>query len=153
MTPRKILVPFDFSQGSAVALKYACDLGKRFPRAQIVILHVLETLTPWRSLTLKGLGIAQSREWVQKVEKKLDAIGRRTKSSKKLPVRTIVRQGRPAQEIVDVASRLRAELIVMGNVGYDSLHFSLLGTTAERVVREAPCPVLLVGVSKKRRAG
>jgi universal stress protein A len=58
------------------------------------------------------------------------------------------RMGRAHSEIPDTAKALGADLIVMGTHGYTGLKHMLLGSTAERVVRQAPCPVLTVRPGK-----
>jgi nucleotide-binding universal stress UspA family protein len=151
VTPRKILVPIDFSSGAAAALKYASELAARLPRTELVLLHVLEPVTPLRSDFLEGLGLAGRREWAEVAQRKLDALAKKTASATRRKVGVLLRQGRPFEEILKATVGSRSDLIVMGNVGYNSLHFSILGTTAERVARHAPCPVLLVGGTRTRR--
>jgi len=55
-----------------------------------------------------------------------------------------VRTGKAFNEINQVASELKADLIVISTHGYTGLKHTLLGSTAERVVRHAPCAVLVV---------
>src|SRR6185503_2810715 len=63
---------------------------------------------------------------------------------RKLVEKTLVRQGRSFHEIADAARALKTDLIIMSTHGYTGLKHALLGSTAERVVRHAPCPVLVV---------
>jgi nucleotide-binding universal stress UspA family protein len=56
----------------------------------------------------------------------------------------VVRLGHPYQEITDAARELKVDLIVISTHGYTGLKHVLLGSTAERIVRHAPCPVLTV---------
>ena len=62
----------------------------------------------------------------------------------KLTERTLVRQGRSFHEIAEAARTLKADLIIISTHGYSGLKHALLGSTTERVVRHAPCPVLVV---------
>jgi nucleotide-binding universal stress UspA family protein len=65
-------------------------------------------------------------------------------SGRGLEVIHLTRHGRPHEEIVGVAREMDVDLIVMGTHGRSGLSHILLGSTAERVVRNAPCPVLTV---------
>jgi universal stress protein A len=60
-----------------------------------------------------------------------------------LPVETFVRTGRPATEIVEAATELESDLIIISTHGHTGLK-AVLGGTTEHVVRHAPCPVLVV---------
>jgi nucleotide-binding universal stress UspA family protein len=57
---------------------------------------------------------------------------------------TLLRTGQPHTEIVEAARELGADLIVLSTHGHTGLTHALLGSTAEKVVRHAPCPVLVV---------
>ena len=61
-----------------------------------------------------------------------------------MKIETLQRLGVPYEEIVDVAKELAVDLIVIATHGYTALKHFLLGSTTERVVRLAPCPVLVV---------
>jgi nucleotide-binding universal stress UspA family protein len=62
---------------------------------------------------------------------------------------TIVRTGSPAQEIIAIAERVPADMIVISTHGRTGLKHALLGSVTERVVRHAPCPVLVVRESER----
>jgi nucleotide-binding universal stress UspA family protein len=141
-TPRKILVPIDFSNGSKQALAYAADLARCLPRAEIVVMHAVEPMVfSDRAARAKRDGAVA---WKRKVESDLAALLRTVKAPAKVTVKPIVRSGRSYQEIARAARDVAADLIVMGSAGYTAQNYSQLGTTAERVARKAPCPVLLV---------
>jgi nucleotide-binding universal stress UspA family protein len=61
-----------------------------------------------------------------------------------VPVQTLVRTGTPFREITETARSLGADMIVLTTHGYTGLMHGLLGSTAERIVRYADCPVLVV---------
>ena len=150
-TPRKILVPFDFSSGAKRAFRYASDLARALPRSELVLVHVVEPSLPLGSDFLQALGIREVRPWRTKVEEELGKLSRKKKSGPNLPVRTMVRLGRAFQEIVRAAKDVKADLIVMGSTGYNSAHASILGSTVQRVAREAPCPLLIVSPGPRAR--
>jgi nucleotide-binding universal stress UspA family protein len=60
-----------------------------------------------------------------------------------VPVETVVRQGAPANEILQAAEELHADLIVMGSRGWGQLKAMLLGSVSEHVLHHATCPVLI----------
>ncbi len=68
-----------------------------------------------------------------------------------IEVRTIKREGIPAEEIVSVAEEDDMDMIVLGSFGQSALEKLLLGSVAEKVIRHAPCPVLLVRNKKERK--
>lgn len=149
--PRRILVPFDFSAAAKGAFRYATDLAKALPRSEIILMHAIEPMIPIGAGFVQGLGAAGNQSWREKVGRELEKMSHRAKSNRQAPVRTVVRLGRAFHEIVQVAKEVRADLIVMGSIGYNSLHMSVFGSTAERVARAAPCPLLLVGGKGKAR--
>ena len=133
---KRILVPIDFSDISQAALRQAAVLAERF-RAELVLLHVIETypidyvvgLPDTRQLNKSLEDTAQA-----KLDKLASEAGR---------ARTMVRWGKPFQEIVKTAEKLPADLIVLTTHGYTGIKHAYLGSTAERVVRHARCPVLV----------
>src|SRR5438046_2829865 len=75
---------------------------------------------------------------------KLDLLCKREAIKPRLIEKTLVRFGKPFQEICDAARGLKVDLIVISTHGYTGLKHAVLGSTAERVVRHAPCPVFVV---------
>jgi nucleotide-binding universal stress UspA family protein len=76
-------------------------------------------------------------------EKQLSALAR-DEVPDEISLETLVRSGSPAVEIIDVAKRLPADLIVISTHGRTGLKHVFLGSVAEHVVRHAPCPALVV---------
>jgi len=136
----RILVPVDFSTESSHALDYAVDLAGNM-RAKIILLHVIEPVyaggdglalvsqpfAPESSADKKRLGLIAAKFIPKGVFDK-----------------AIVRMGVPYHEITTAAKILRAGLIVLTTHGRTGLSHILMGSTAERVVRHAHCPVLTV---------
>jgi len=140
-----ILVPLDFSPASLGALDYAVWLGKQF-RAAIHLVHVYP---PDEASSVPGTAhlLLQSAEAIERLNEELTGIHRKHVPTFR-PENCHVRGGRPYEEIVRVARGIDADLIVLSTRGHSGLKHLLLGSTAERVVRNAPCPVL---VSRKRK--
>jgi nucleotide-binding universal stress UspA family protein len=84
--------------------------------------------------------IESARKWVEEELEKWAGAAR----SKGISVRTLVRTGSPYQEIVNLATDERADLVAMGTHGRSGVSRLLLGSVADRVIRLAPCPVLTV---------
>jgi nucleotide-binding universal stress UspA family protein len=131
----KILCPVDFDQNSIRALKLACEVA-RDRKSMLYLLHVVP-LPPGPEVALP-FGKMESA-----ARTKLERIARENVDAKVRYEVDIV-LGDPGLEVVQVARRLGAKLIVMATHGRKGLSHLLLGSVAERVIREAPCPVLTV---------
>jgi nucleotide-binding universal stress UspA family protein len=131
----RILVGTDFSAESSRALGIAAGIARGLD-AEIVLLHVHE---PPDAAPLPA-GAAERREQAR-VE--MDR-SRRSLESGEIRVRALLRPGDPATEILRVALSQSAGLIVIGTHGVSAAHPLLLGSVADRVVRYASLPVLVV---------
>jgi universal stress protein A len=140
--PKCFLVPVDFSPRSREALDYACELAKPL-KAKVVLLHAIEPMVFPAIPTQKAGAGNDHGAWVKKTGDDLAKLAAGLKK-KKIPVATMLKSGRASQEITLAAKESGADLIVMGSEGYAGGSYALLGSTAERVARRAPCPVLLV---------
>jgi nucleotide-binding universal stress UspA family protein len=135
---KQILVPVDFSEGSRKALHYAILLARQF-NAEITILHVMPVVPAGVSVWGNAKLEAAQHEAVAKElsEWRNAALGP--------TVKAVIRNGMSApQEIIGAADEANADLIIVGSHGRTGLARALLGSTAERIVRRAPCPVLVV---------
>ena len=136
----KILVPTDFSQHSANAVRYGAELAAKFG-ADLLLLHCVEQ-TP----ILYGEGGAWiSPETIVELQAAAD------KQLQEVPVDVegvnVIRKtvdGHPFVEVIRYAKSEETDLIVMGTHGRGAIAHLLLGSVAEKVVRKAPCPVLTV---------
>ena len=143
---KTILVPIDFSQPSNDALRYAIRLADQFG-AVLRLVHVVEPAPVINDLPNVAL-IRSDAEIMKAAKVKLQAIAQ-DDIDELIPVYPEVRTGKPYQEIVAAAKVGNADLIVIATHGYTGLKHALLGSTAERVVRHAHCPVLVVRQNKK----
>lgn len=141
---QNILVPMDFSISSEKALTYATGFAEQFG-AKITLLHVLEPV-----LFASDFGYIASDDvnWDKRAKERLDLLASRTVVSGLLNM-SFVRRGAPFDEISTAARELGTDLIIISTHGYTGLQHILLGSTAERVVRHAPCPVLVVREQEK----
>lgn len=138
---RSILVPMDFSPESLKALKYAIPFAEQFG-AELILLNVVEPL-PFADLSAFPLAL-ENEQVVSACQAKLETIARHKSLPRGLVSKTLIRQGQSFQEITETARKLKVDLIIISTHGYTGLKHALLGSTAERVVRHAPCPVLVV---------
>ena len=134
-----ILVPVDFSNPSSKALRYAVALANQFG-AKITPLFVVELPEVVGMFQL----LLDDDEIQATCKAKLMKFARKASVPGRLIDNALVRKGRPHREIVDAARTLKSDLIVISTHGYSSVTRVLLGSVTERVVREAPCPVLVV---------
>jgi nucleotide-binding universal stress UspA family protein len=139
---RRILCPVDFSPFSKAALEDAASLARGMG-SELCLLHAYQN--PAYVLPLSGyVGpagdvVARIR---QQLGEELEALAEGPRSQG-LGVQTLVLEGVPYSCIVDHAKEWRADLIVMGTHGRTGLQHLLAGSVCERVVRLAPCPVLV----------
>jgi len=142
----RILVPLDFSPASMEALDYAVSIAKQFHAA----IHLLHVYPPDEALA-PGAGhlLFESAEAMERLNEELTGIHRKHAPTFR-PENCHIRGGRPYQEIVQLAREIDADLITLSTRGHSGLKHLLLGSTAERVVRSAPCPVLVARKRKQR---
>ena len=140
---KKIVVPIDFSETSAQALPYAAALAGQF-NAEIILLHVVEPLLIPAGLGYMPSGIRDTDRNSEQIAKtNLHCVSEEFLGESDC-ARVMVRTGAPHREITAAAKDLGADLIVLTTHGYTGLKHVLLGSTAERVVRHADCPVMVV---------
>jgi nucleotide-binding universal stress UspA family protein len=145
---RRILVPTDFSDGANRALTLAIKFAKLL-RAAIDLLHVqgLPTYAPVPSVAGAVLMPPSVSDVAQGVHDSLAVLAAGVRESG-LECQTASVDGTPGEAIVDYATKIGADLIVMGTHGRSGLGRVLLGSVAEKVLRGASCPVLVVPVRR-----
>ncbi len=139
---KKILAPTDFSPASENAMRYALRLGHEFG-ANLTFLHILEPIMP---LTFEGLSMPPPPLETESsgVEKNLKALVGTARGRGIAGAHAMFRRGLASHEIVETARELDVDLIVMATHGHTGWKHFAIGSTAERVVRAAPCPVLVI---------
>jgi len=135
-----VLVGLDFSEGSRDVLRTAASLVSR-PPSELHVVHVLP-LPPGQSLGAsradRELRYAESLDIARgAIHAQVEEFVRAGKY-----IRAHLRVGSPDVEIAQLASDIRADLVVVGTHGHKGLDRLLLGSVAESLVRHAPCPVL-----------
>ena len=139
---KKKLAPTDFSPASKKAFSYALRLAQE-QGSKITLLHVLEPESP---LTLAGrpAAAALSKEELADTEESLRALADEAAGAGVAGAKSIVRTGVATYEIIEAAKELHIDLIVIATHGFTGWKHFAIGSTAERVARAAPCPVLVV---------
>ena len=139
----KLLVPVDFSAHAEEAMRTAADLSRRYS-ASITIAYVYEPMQyvlpeGFLVYTPEQVNVLTTgfRERLARAERHLVELGAAN-------VHTELLQGAVAREIVDYAKSGGFDLIVMGTHGRTGLRHVMMGSVAEKVLRLAPCPVLVV---------
>jgi len=144
---KRILVPTDFSESARHALLYGTSFAREY-EGELILLHVVENLTVGYASDLFPVPMAEVFDEISGYAKaELAKLGAEVKE-KGVTVRELVVQGKPSAEIVRVAREETADMIVLGTHGKGMLDKALFGSTAERVIRRAPCPVLTVGLEE-----
>jgi len=138
---KKVLVPIDFSESSLEALKYAVAFAGQFG-ASFCLVHVVEPASFLNDVRNVPLAVSDG-EVANKLHHKLVMMARK-QIDPVTPVHPLVCIGKPFDEIVKTAKTFNADLIIIATHGRTGLKRALLGSTAERVVRHASCPVLVV---------
>ena len=138
---KKILVPIDFSEPSLKALRYAVAFALQFDAA-LCLVHVVEPASLLKDASHMMLTVSE-REVANVLHHKLVMLARK-KIDPFVPVTPLVCIGKPFDEIVKSAKTFNVDLVIIATRGRAGKRRALPGSTAERVVRYAPCPVLVV---------
>jgi nucleotide-binding universal stress UspA family protein len=143
----KILVAMDGSESSLRAYEYASFLAKQC-NAALLIVNIFDAFERISSKIKQELG-----EVAKQIEAEggtaitlqmLDDYKSQAKDSGIKDVKTLIRQGNAAAEILHIADEEKADIIVIGSVGINTLKEFLLGGVSHKVIHHAKCPVTLV---------
>ena len=140
---KKVLVPTDFSESARHAFTYGVSFAREY-EAELVLLHVVENLTVGYASDLFPVPMAEVFQEISGYAKaELARLGEEARG-RGVSVQELVVQGKPSVEIIRFAAENQVDMIVLGTHGKGVLDQALFGSTTERVVRRAPCPVLTV---------
>ena len=147
MEIKKILFAADFSEGSSSSLPYAVDLAKRYG-AKLYLVHVIYDIAKTSGSYVPHVSLDELYKEMEKNAKaELEKCFIEEMRTYK-DVERVVLKGTPYEEISRFAEENKIDLIVIGTHGRKGLDRMLFGSTAEQVVRHAPCPVLTVRLPK-----
>ena len=143
---KKVLVPTDFSESARHALRYGISFAREY-EAELVLLHVVENLTVGYASDLFPVPMAEVFQEISGYAKtELAKLGEEARQ-RGVKAQELVVQGKPSAEIIRFAAENQVDMVVLGTHGKGMLDQALFGSTTERVVRRAPCPVLTVGLA------
>jgi nucleotide-binding universal stress UspA family protein len=139
---KRILVPTDFSAHARDALDHARSLAGKFD-ARLTLLHVFEPINlAYESISAQMIDCAQRAE--DDARELLADLYAELKDAPGPAVHAVFVTGRPEEKIVGMAKKLKQDLIVISTHGHTGLKHLFLGSVAERVLRLATCPVLVL---------
>ncbi|MCI0744162.1 MAG: universal stress protein [Verrucomicrobia subdivision 3 bacterium] len=142
---RKVLAPVDFSTNAEAAVVAAGELAEKFG-AELYVMYVVEP-APFISDLRNVVYTLSDKQLALKAETELEALAVRFVPPS-VPVKRLVKIGKAHHEITRAAKKLGVDLIVVSTHGYTGIKHTLMGSTAERVVRHADCPVFVVRAEK-----
>ncbi len=138
--PKRILCATDFSEASALAIQIALDLTRQ-NRATLLVLHVAETLGPEKLTFAEASTQLQPESHIELLHRELHRL---VPLQPGLDIHHLLKEGDdPAAVIDQVGRESGCDLIVLGTHGRTGLKHLLMGSIAERVIRNSPCPVLV----------
>jgi nucleotide-binding universal stress UspA family protein len=136
---RSILLAFDGSEFSRKALARACDLSK-LDGAEVTALYVMpryeEMIGFFRTGSIKN-------SMLEEAQKIIDG-AKELAAGHHIEIKTVIDEGHAADRIIAAAGKLKNDLIIMGSYGWRGVNKAIMGSTAERVIIDASCPILVV---------
>lgn len=140
---KKVLFPMDFSENSKYAFDYALDFSKKFG-ARLYLLHVIHELIDTTGFYVPNISLDSLQADLEKGAKEMmdRFCAERMADFKEYESINVI--GLPHIEILQVAKDKGIDMIIMGTHGRTGIDRVLFGSTAEKVVKKAPCPVLTV---------
>jgi len=140
---RNIVIATDGSENSLKAISYGIEIAK-LSGATVHALYVID-ITSFSSIPMDAGWEAMYDTLRKEGEKAISMVQERGKVSG-VEVREVLLEGHPSNEIINFAENNNVDLIVMGTLGKTGLDRFLMGSVAEKVVRDARCPVLVYKV-------
>ena len=144
---KSILLPIDFSDTSELLAEYAMTFVKGFG-AKLYILHVVEGLEDLPGLSVPHISLDKVMEEVFSAAKKELEYFSKIHFSDDVKSESSIVKGVPYDEILKFIDKNRIDMIIMGTHGRSGLDYLFFGSTADKVLRRAKCPVLTVKLIK-----
>lgn len=140
---KKILFPTDFSESSKFALPFAVSMATKF-QAHLTLVHVIEPIvTPvdfaWGTYNYPDIEKQVNSYAEDSLKKIVDE-----SVPGEIETDVVILYGKPWREVVTYAKENAMDLIVIPTHGLSGLSHAIYGSTAEKVIRKAPCPVLTI---------
>lgn len=147
----RILAPTDFSPHAECAVRFACELAARFD-AQLHLLHVLSDVAVPAGPDPMLIATMPPEYYREQEERSKQALERLVRDDWPRPREVVaeVRWGDPIDQIHGYAKDRQIDLVAIATHGRTGLAHVLLGSVAERIIREASCPVLTIRENSNR---
>jgi len=133
-----LLVPFDGSESSKKALTRACNLSNA-EGAELSVLYVIpryeEMMDFFKTESVTKSLFQEAEKIVEGAKKLASGLG--------VSIKAVVQEGHAADKIVEIADTMKHDLIVVGTHGWRGVNKALMGSTAERIIANASCPILI----------
>ncbi len=144
---KTVLFATDFSESSIYAFEYARDLAKKY-QALLVVVHVINEPVDLRGFYVPHISFETLEDEIEQGARKMMDKFCRVNLADYDRYQTFIVPGIPYDEIIKKAEETSADLIVMGTHGRSGLDHVLFGSTAEKVVRKSPVPVMTIRYSE-----
>lgn len=147
---KRILVPTDFSEHSEQAATYALELARRWNTEEVHCVHVSDIPADLLATSAYYM-TGPSEQFVEQIRTESQK-SLQTFAARHLPgvnVKTAFMEGRPFVEIIRYARDNQIDLIVIATHGRSGIKHALFGSVAEKVIRKASCPVLVVKIGER----
>jgi nucleotide-binding universal stress UspA family protein len=142
---KTILFATDFSENSEYAFDYALAMARKY-QSLLAIVHVINEPVDLRGFYVPHISFESLEEEIEEGARKMMEKFCRTHIGDYENYQTFIVPGIPYDEIIKKAADLNADLIIMGTQGRSGLDHVLFGSTAEKVVRKSPVPVMTIRV-------
>jgi nucleotide-binding universal stress UspA family protein len=142
---KTILFATDFSESSDYAFQYAYSLAKKF-EARLLLVHVINEPVDLRGFYVPHISFEKLEEEIEEGAKKMMEKFCRTHIRDYDNYETLIVPGIPYDEVIKKATENSADLIVVGTHGRTGLDHVLFGSTAEKIVRKSPVPVMTIRI-------
>ena len=139
---KKIMIPTDFSEYANHALKYAVTMAQSF-QAKLYLMHVYDLPLTSPMLPAEPYPTVTRTQQQHEEEKNLNRLVEELRATG-VDAEPVFELGRPYMEIVRSAKELDVDLVILATHGRKGLSHLIFGSTAEKVVRLSPCPVLTI---------
>lgn len=146
---QRILFCTDFPEGPDRAFDFALAMARQNPGCTLLLLHVIPETDArfWRAYIDEVEDIDQQAR--QQIDRKIDTTYR-ARMPAAIPFEVQFRIGKDYLEILEFMRERQVDLVVIGREGHGALHRAFFGKVAEKVVRKATCPVLVVPIEPAR---
>lgn len=144
---KTILFAADFSESSDYAFQYAHSLAKQF-NARLLVVHIINEPVDLRGFYVPHISFEKLEEEIEEGAQKMMEKFCRTHIRDYDNFESFILPGIPYEEIIKKAEEESADLIIMGTHGRAGIDHVLFGSTAEKVVRKSPIPVMTIRIQE-----